>query len=85
MGITLFGRGPNRALGMIQGDLCPFCNHAIAPLLVLMLGKGSMLGEGEARGSIQGALAGVGTGLRQIRKMGIIQVSRGPKRALSAI
>ena len=86
MFIILPGRGPKRALGTIQGDLRPLCHHTVTPLLVLVLGKGRLLDKGGARGSIQGAPAGVRAGRpRQIRKMGIILVSGGPKRALSAI
>ena len=85
MGVAFLNRGPKRALSMIHRGLYPLCHHAISPLLVLTLGKGRLLGEGGAKGSIQGALAGVGTGRpRQIRKMGVILVSGGPKRALSA-
>ena len=86
MGVILLSRGPKRALGAIQGDLCPLCYHAMAPLLVLVLSKGRLLGKGGAGGPIQGALAGVRTGRpRQIRKMGVIQISRGLNRDLSAI
>ena len=80
------GRGPKRALSATQGDLGPFPRHAVISLLARMLGKGCLLDKGGARGSIQGAPAGVRAGWPgQIRKMGVIQFRGGLNRELSAI